>query len=114
MWSLNSYSWTMTGIFWRCPTNATTGRKTTTLDCNFTDSHRWLEDGLTSSGAFSDYITVSLFVNTYIPDQFFDRKGVAFLWTFIVGSNGNCNGVAVDATYQNSSLSNTVYYDLVE
>jgi len=112
----NDDSETYTSSFYgfTCPTNPTTGKKTTTLDCNFTDSHRWLEAGPTSSGAFSDYITVSLFVNTYTPDQVFDRKGVGFLWTFGVGSDGNCHGVAVDPTYQNSSFSNTVYYDLVD
>ena len=97
-----------------CPDNASTGKKTVTLECDFRNVDRWLNEAANDAGALQHYIDVNLFVNTHTPDQVFGQKGLSFLWTFMVGSNGNCNGVAVDPTFQNSSFSNTVYYDLID
>lgn len=96
-----------------CP-DKVNGEKTVTLECDFRDVNRWLDEAATNDGMLQHYIDVDLSVETYTPDQVLGRKGLSFLWNFMVGSTGNCNGVAVDPTFQNSSFSNTVYYNLVD
>ena len=99
-------------VLFTCP-DTVDGKKTMTLKCDFSDVNRWLDEPA-RNGNLVHYINANLHVDTHIPNQVLGRKGVSFLWTFGVGSNGICHGVAVDPTYQNSSFSNTVYYNLVD
>lgn len=80
---------------------------------NYTDPNIWLEDATNEVGInYHHKVVIETTLKTHDNYVSLGTKGYAYRWDYCVGSDGNCNGVAVTMFSEPQYFQNTLYYTL--